>query len=64
MKTNFPKSSRHPSQHGSAVFIMMLLLSLMSALIMANVVATRSLDRELKLLDKKQQQQWKKTVPQ
>jgi len=56
MKTHFLPA--HRSQHGSSVIVIMTLLSIMLALITANIVSVRSLNRELLLLNKKQQHRW------
>jgi hypothetical protein len=56
------KSARYKhSQRGSAVMVLIILLSLMMTLITANIMCVHALNRELNLLEKKQEQQWKKT---
>lgn len=58
MKTHLLPAHRNRAQNGSAVIVIMTLLSIMLALITANIVSVRSLNRELLLLNKKQQHRW------
>jgi type II secretory pathway component PulK len=58
MKTHLLPAHRNRTQHGSAVIVIMTLLSIMLALITADIVSVRSLNRELLLLNKKQQHRW------
>jgi hypothetical protein len=54
-------SFRH-RERGSTVIVLMILLSIMLALVTANIVSVGSLNRELKLLDKRQELRWQKAI--
>jgi hypothetical protein len=55
MKTFSTSSPTRQSQRGSAVLVMLALMGIMLALVAANAVSVHVLDRELQLLDHKQQ---------
>jgi hypothetical protein len=52
--------AQRQTQRGSTVIVLMILLSIMLALVTANLVSVRTLNRELILLNKKQEQRWQK----
>lgn len=59
-------NASHPTklhQSGSAVVVLMALLGMMLIFVAANTVAIRSLQRELKLTEKKQVQRWQSITP-
>lgn len=45
---------RKPGQSGSAVIVLLAMLGIMLIFVAANTIAIRSLQRELKLIEKKQ----------
>lgn len=54
MKLSPPASRPQKSQHGSTVLIALALLGIMTAMITADFIAVRGVDRELKLIEKRQ----------
>jgi hypothetical protein len=59
MRTS-PALSCRRGQRGSTVIVLMILLGIMLALVAANMASVRNLNRELNLLNKKQEQRWRK----
>jgi hypothetical protein len=57
-----PAPSFRRGQRGSTVIVLMILLSIMLALVTANIVSVETLNRELKLLDKRQELRWQKAI--
>ena len=56
MKIPNASSQRSFAQSGSAVIVLLALLGIMLTFVAANTIAIRSLQRELKLIEKKQVQ--------
>lgn len=56
MKISNASSQRSFAQSGSAVIVLLALLGIMLTFVAVNTVAIRSLQRELKLIEKKQVQ--------
>jgi hypothetical protein len=59
MKTFSLSTNPLRPQRGSTVIVLMILLGIMLALVTANIVSVRTLNRELIRLDKRQQQRLK-----
>ena len=60
MRLPVPNGSRR--NHGSAVVVMIVLLSLMLIFVFANLKTLHFMSRELKLIEKRQVQRWSATV--
>ncbi|MBI3881796.1 MAG: hypothetical protein HY301_17245 [Verrucomicrobia bacterium] len=56
------KDLRRARQRGSAVFVVLALVVLLSAFVGANLLALRGLEQEIKLVEKKQRQRWEATA--
>jgi hypothetical protein len=59
----FLSTGKRRREHGSAVAVVLALVAIMLIYMGANLVALRSLDRELKLLEKKQLQRLRQAAP-
>jgi hypothetical protein len=58
MKILCPSIHNRTSERGSAVIVVMTMVAIMVICVSVNLVAIDTMDRELKLLDKKQVQHW------
>jgi len=58
MKILSPSIGGGASERGSAVIVVMTMVAIMVICVSVNLVALNTVDRELKLLDKKQMQHW------
>jgi hypothetical protein len=57
------RSSRTRNERGSAVIVILALVSILLVYTMANMRSLYSLGRELKLLDQRQTHHWQTTAP-
>ena len=61
---NLSPCQKNPrTEHGSAVVVILAMLAIMMICVSVNVVAVRSLERELKLLEKNQVQRLHQNAP-